>query len=88
MRVCAAAGAHLRAPRDGDLRGGVRRLPAPVQLACGPVGRGALGAQVENASTQKDTSKAAGEGLGSRKTRGERGQPRHSAFYWFSGIFI
>ena len=22
---------------------GVRRLPAPVQLACGPVGRGALG---------------------------------------------
>ena len=36
-------------------------------------------ARVENASTQEDSSKAAGEGLGSRKTRGDRGQSRHSA---------
>ena len=36
-------------------------------------------AHVENASTQEDSSKAAGEGLGSRKTRGDRGQSRHSA---------
>ena len=36
-------------------------------------------AQVENASTQKDISKAAGEGLGSRNTRGDRGQTCHTA---------
>ena len=34
---------------------------------------------MENVSTQKSSSKAAGKGLGSRKARGERGQSRHSA---------
>ena len=42
MRVRAAAGDGFRPAGGGDVRRGLRRVLPPVQLACGPVGRGAL----------------------------------------------